>query len=294
MHMFNLNRTDLAMELEGITESIDGVTYDRRDEDGIETVCISIETDEAEKKLSKPKGRYVSISAPDILYDSEIYEKTIEAVANVIKEFGDTKKEVLVAGLGNSNITPDALGPEVVSRVLVTKHMKERLNYDFVDKLGSVSAIAPGVLGTTGIKTSQIIKAIVNEEKPGLIIAVDAYCAKSIDRISTTIQVSDTGIIPGGGVGNRQAAINYETMGVPVIAIGIPTVVDAVAVAASLLEDTSEDRIRSGLGKNGESLVVTPKDIDIIIDRGAKTVANAINRAFNPQLSIEDIESFTS
>jgi spore protease len=151
---------------------------------GIKITTITITNDEGEKKLSKPKGKYISISAPGILYDSKIYEKTVDAVSEIIKEFRDTKKSVLVAGLGNRSITPDALGPEVVSRIFVTRHMKGRLDFDFVKELGDVSAIAPGVLGTTGLKTSKILKGIVNIEKPELIIAVDAYCAKSLDRIS--------------------------------------------------------------------------------------------------------------
>ncbi len=289
-----LNRTDLAMEIEGISHGAEGILYDESERDGITTVRITVETDDAAKRIGKPKGKYISISAPGILYDSEVYEKTVDAVSEIIKEFGDTKKSVLVAGLGNRSITPDALGPEVVSRIFVTRHMKGRLDFDFVKELGDVSAIAPGVLGTTGLKTSQILKGIVNIEKPGLIIAVDAYCAKSLDRISTTIQVSDSGVIPGGGVGNRQAAINEETMGVPVIAIGIPTVADAVTVAAGIMKSEDEDGIRRNLGEDCESLIVTPKDIDIIIDRGAKTVANAINKAFNPTLSLEEIESFTA
>ena len=289
-----LNRTDLAMEIEGISHGAEGILYDKRERDGITTVRITVETDDAAKRIGKPKGKYISISAPGILYDSMIYENTVDAVSEIIKEFRDTKKSVLVAGLGNRSITPDALGPEVVSRIFVTRHMKGRLDFDFVKELGDVSAIAPGVLGTTGLKTSKILKGIVNIEKPELIIAVDAYCAKSLDRISTTIQVSDSGVIPGGGVGNRQAAINEETMGVPVIAIGIPTVADAVTVAAGIMKSEDEDGIRRNLGEDCERLIVTPKDIDIIIDRGAKTIANAINKAFNPTLSLEEIESFTA
>ena len=289
-----LNRTDLAMELEGISHGAEGILYDESEKDGITTVRITVETEDAANSIGKPIGKYISITAPGILYDTDIYERTVEAVADVIKELGDTKKAVLVAGLGNRSITPDALGPEVVSRIFVTKHMKGRLDFDFVKELGDVSAIAPGVLGTTGLNTSKILQGIVSVEKPGLIIAVDAYCAKSLDRISTTVQVSDSGIIPGGGVGNRQASINEETMGVPVIAIGIPTVADAVTVAAGIMKSEDENGIRKNLGNDCENLIVTPKDIDIIIDRGAKTVANAINRAFNPTLTLEEIESFTA
>lgn len=272
-----LNRTDLAIESHNNAVG-DGVTVNKKDKDGIEITEVIVETDEAEKRLSKPKGRYITIKAKELMCDTSIYQSVCEAVSESISELAKVKSDVLVAGLGNRAITPDALGPEVVSRVFVTNHIKEQLKYDFVDKLGRVSAIAPGVLGTTGMETSEILRGVINEKKPDLVIAVDAFAASDMENISVTVQVSDTGLIPGGGVSNRRNAINEESLGVPVIAIGVPTVVDA-------------NILTNGEYSRGE-LVVTPKDIDIVIDRAAKVIANGINLAIHENLTIDEIESY--
>lgn len=272
-----LNRTDLAIEAHNAAFGT-GVSVKRKNCDGAEITEVIIETDTASERLKKPKGRYITIKAEELLYDTEVYSRVCRILAKCIKSLADTNEDILVAGLGNRAITPDALGPEVVARVLVTNHIKEQLQYDFVDKLGRVSAIAPGVVGTTGMETAEILRGIIKEKKPDLVIAVDAFAASDADNISTTIQISDTGLVPGGGVGNRRNAINEETLGVPVIAIGVPTVVDA--------------EILSGGEWEGKSLVLTPKDIDVVIDRTAKTVANGINLAAHSELTIKEIESY--
>ena len=272
-----LNRTDLAIESHKSAVG-DGVKVKERKKDGIEITEVIVETDDAEKRLSKPKGRYITIRAKELMYNTSIYQTVCESVAESITELAKNKSDVLVAGLGNRAITPDALGPEVVSRVFVTNHIKEQLKYDFVEKLGRVSAIAPGVLGTTGMETSEILRGVINEKKPDLVIAVDAFAASDMENISVTVQVSDTGLIPGGGVSNRRNAINEESLGVPVIAIGVPTVVDA-------------NILTNGEYSRGE-LVVTPKDIDIVIDRTAKVIANGINLAIHNNLTIDEIESY--
>lgn len=272
-----MQRTDLALEAHESAWG-EGVKLTRKNHEGIEVVEVLVETDDAVKRLKKPKGKYITIKAKALLYDTDTYTNTCALLAESIKAVADTRKDILVAGLGNRAITPDALGPEVVSRVFVTNHIKEQLQYDFVEKLGRVSAIAPGVLGTTGMETSDILKGIVKEKKPELVIVVDAFAASDAENISTTIQVSDTGLTPGGGVGNRRNAINEEMLGVPVIAIGVPTVVDA--------------NILSGGRVSGGNFVVTPKEIDLVIDRAAKTIANGINMAAHPDLTIEEIESY--
>lgn len=272
-----LNRTDLALESHEASLG-EGVSVKETDLKDIKITEIIVETDEAEKRLSKPKGRYITISAEGLMYDTSVYQSVMEMLAKSIKELAKDAEDVLVAGLGNRAITPDALGPEVVSRVFVTNHIKEQLQYDFVEKLGRVSAIAPGVLGTTGMETAEILKGVIASKKPDLVIAVDAYAASDTENISTTVQVSNTGLIPGGGVSNRRNAINEEALGVPVIAIGVPTVVDA-------------NIISKGTYKRGE-LVMTPKDIDIVIDRAAKVIANGINLAVHKNLTIDEIESY--
>lgn len=289
----SLNRTDLALEAHELdNKNMSGVKFNEGGDDKLGICELVIETEEAAKRLQKPCGRYITVSAPDLLYDTQLYQRTFETVAECIKELAKTDGNVLVAGLGNRDITPDSLGPEVVSRVFVTNHIKQQLNYDFCDKLGNVSAIAPGVLGTTGMESVQIIRGVVNEQKPDLVIAVDAYAARDVERMSTTIQISDAGLVPGGGVGNRRSAIDKKALGVPVIAIGVPTVVDAVTVVSASLGIEDEDELRKKIGKTMPDMVVTPKEIDLIIDRAAKTVANAINLAVHNQLTIEEIESY--
>ena len=289
--MLEINRTDLAVERHALRGG-EGVSVKKKELEGVEVCELCIETDEAQMRLEKPKGRYITLSAPQLLYDTEVYLRMCSLIAESIVRLAGRGGSVLVAGLGNRDITPDALGPEVVSRVFVTNHIKAQLEYDFVQKLGRLSALAPGVLGTTGIETARIIRGVVKEQKPDYVIAVDAYAAKSLSRISTTVQISDTGMTPGGGVGNRRAGINRDTLGVPVIAVGVPTVVDAATLAADMLGDEDEQHIRERLGERAGGLVVTPKDIDLVIDRGAKTVANGINLAAHPNLTIEEIESY--
>lgn len=287
-----LNRTDLAIESHEIAGEIEGAELVRYERDNIKVSELKITTEEAAKELSKPCGSYITIEAEELLYNTGEYECVCRIISEYIRKLAPCDGEILVAGLGNRDITPDALGPEVVSRVFVTNHIKEQLDYDFAQKLGRVSAIAPGVLGTTGMETSQIIRGVVNEQKPSLIIAVDAYAAHGISRLANTVQLSDTGLIPGGGVGNRRSAIDEQALGVPVIAIGVPTVVDAAALAADMLDMADEGAVSEKLGTHAGELVVTPKNIDLIIDRAAKTVANGINLAAHPDLTIEEIESY--
>lgn len=286
-----LNRTDLAVEAYELCGKSD-IVIDEREENGIRITSLCIDTEEKAKQIGKPCGSYITISAPELLYDTGVYTAACEYIAKAIRRLANTDVKILVTGLGNRAITPDALGPEVVSRVFVTNHIKQQLEYDFVEKLGNVSAIAPGVLGTTGMESARIIRGIVKEQKPDLVIAVDAYAARTLERISTTVQISDSGIIPGGGVGNRRAAINREALGVPVVAIGVPTVVDAVTVAADITGSNDAESLRRRLGNEAQKLVVTPKDIDLVIDRCSKTVANGINLAAHHNLTMEEIESY--
>lgn len=307
-------RTDLALEAHEVCQEeakqkadIDGVSVDIDKKGSITVTKIRISNKHGEDALGKPMGRYITIESPDLKYSVEEYEKTCTAIAEnlcaLIGDIGD--KPVLIAGLGNDEITPDALGPSVMSKLIVTRHMKKHMSDYFGSDFSNVCAIAPGVLGTTGIETAAVIKGVVGQVNPGMIIAVDALAARSVDRISTTIQISDTGIQPGAGVGNRREGLNEETLGVRVIAVGVPTVVDAATIARDSLdaafsevsaeklsEAEKENIIRESLSRNISKLVVTPKDIDLVIERAAKTVANGINMAVHKNLTFEDIESF--
>ena len=308
-------RTDLALEAQEIfvqcseekAEKIDGVDSDVEKIGSITKTKIRIINENGERALGKPKGTYITIEAPEIKYDTEVYEKVCMLLADEIREMAkpDKNTKTLVVGLGNRNITPDALGPEVISHLMVTNHMKEKMADFLSDDITSVSAVSPGVLGTTGIETSKIIKGIVSEIKPDLVIAVDALASRSIDRISTTVQVSDCGINPGSGVNNKREGLNEETLGVKVISIGVPTVVDAATIASDCIDmverktqtaktndELRSEMIRNTISQNIGVLMVTPKDIDSVIDKTAKTIANGINLALHKNLTFEEIESF--
>lgn len=307
-------RTDLALEAKEMysqnaknKEEINGVDVKITKNEGITTTKIKITNENGIRALGKPIGTYVTIEAPDIKYSVEVYEKACQLLADEIRNLAkiESKTKTLVVGLGNKKITPDALGPDVVSKLMVTNHMKEHLKDFFDDDITSVCAIAPGVLGTTGMETAQIIKGVIEQVKPDLVIAVDALASRSLDRISTTIQLSDTGISPGAGVENARAKLDEKTLGVKVIAIGVPTVVDAMTIASDSIDmamnDLNEDilgdekknqLIKDALSKNIGSLMVTPKDIDTVIEKTSKTVANGINLALHRNLTFEDIESF--
>ena len=307
-------RTDLALEAKEMysenakdKEKINGVDVKITRNESITTTKIKVTNENGTRALGKPIGTYVTIEAPDIKYSVEVYEKACQLLADEIRNLAkiESKTKTLVVGLGNKKITPDALGPDVISKLMVTNHMKEHLKDFFDDDITSVCAIAPGVLGTTGMETAQIIKGVIQQVKPDLVIAVDALASRSLDRISTTIQLSDTGISPGAGVENARARLDEKTLGVKVLAIGVPTVVDAMTIASDSIDmamnDLNEDilgdekknqLIKDALTKNIGSLMVTPKDIDTVIEKTSKTVANGINLALHKNLTFEDIESF--
>lgn len=307
-------RTDLALEARELynqsakeTSEINGVEADVKKDSGITITKIAITNENGEKALGKPKGTYVTIEAPDIKYSTEMYEKTCYLLADEIKNMASVNKntKTLVVGLGNKSITPDALGPDVVSKLMVTNHMKGKIEGLFDEDLSSVCAIAPGVLGTTGMETAEIIKGVIGQVHPDLCICVDALASRSLDRISTTFQLADTGINPGAGVDNNRSGLNEKTLGIKVIAIGVPTVVDALTIASDVIDSAFDNTngdipndykknelIKNALSQNIKKLMVTPKDIDSVIDKASKTVANGINMALHKNLTFEAIESF--
>lgn len=282
-------RTDLAVEAhelsrreaKNVTE-IDGVISDVRTEDGITVTNIEITNENGSKALGKAIGNYITIESPNLKYSIDIYERVCTLISEEIRKMANIKSDslTLVVGLGNRDITPDALGTEVVSRLLVTHHIKQNMKDFFDDNISGVCALIPGVLGTTGIETAEIIKAVSEKVKPNLIIAVDAMAAADIRRVSTTVQISDTGIQPGAGVENNRECLNEETIGAKVIAIGVPTVIDAATIS------------KVEIPKELAPLMVMTKDIDLVIERTAKTVANGINLALHRDMTLRDIESY--
>ena len=198
----------------------------------------------------------------------------------------------LVVGLGNREITPDAIGPEAVDHVLVTRHLKQLLPDDFI-QFQMVSAVCSGVLGTTGIESSDLVRALVEKIQPTLVFAIDALAARELGRLCRTVQIANTGIIPGSGVGNARQALNQETLGIPVIAIGVPTVVDALTMTADLALKSGIELDVHSLGSSGE-MIVTPRDIDKRVKDIGKLIGYALNLFFHSGLSLEDIDMLLS
>lgn len=304
-------RTDLALEThEYFTEnaqSIDGVSvYDKSTKD-IEITHVEIKTEDAAAKMGKPVGNYITLSTPDFRYiDKKLYERIVRRIADEINQLitDDIEKPILVVGLGNRAITSDSLGPEVVDRLVVTRHMFKHAPEILSDDFASVCAIAPGVLGITGIETEEIISSVCKKIDPSVVIVVDALAARSIERITNTIQICDTGISPGAGVGNNRKEISQKTLGIPVIAIGVPTVVDAITITEDTLEllycDLGEklpidDLLHSeNISKKILNFSTTPKEIDILIKKCAEVVANGINFALHDNITFEDIDIFVN
>lgn len=291
--------TDLALEARGgIPE---GVTL----QSGIERTVVNIETQQMAESLGRPVGTYVTLSCPQTLTIALDMRKALSSeLSRTIREMlPERAKTVLVAGLGNRSVTPDALGPRTVERVLVTRHMEGCLPADVAQRLSSVCALAPGVLGVTGVETAEVLRGMTEHVRPDAVIAVDALAARSSLRICSTIQIADTGIAPGSGVGNHQKALTKETLGVPVIAVGVPMVVYALAIASDALGDL----VRSGGGSEADEeklsacvsrvvseqlgdLIVTPREVDALVMRMAGILAEGINLALHPGLEPQEIE----
>lgn len=276
-------RTDLALEAQSLSEkegrSVEGVKVRKKQDAFVMLTVMDIINEDGEKALGKAMGRYVTIEAPGISYDHNVFQRTCEAIAETIDSMADINENTLtlVTGLGNEEITPDALGVRTAGEILVTHHLKQHMPGGLSNSLSCVCALAPGVMGNTGMETVEIIKSVCNDLKPDLVIAVDALAAAQRERLGMTVQISDTGIQPGAGVGNNRKGINYDTLNTKVIAVGIPTVIDASAF--------------SGNEADNDPLMVTPKDIDKIIDCGSKAIGMGINMALHKKLSADEIES---
>lgn len=278
-------RTDLALEArERYEEDVEirGVsveeTYDEKRDIRATTVCI--ESENGAKAMGKPIGVYITLEAPKLSEPDKDYHREVsEALAVYLQELLGTKEErsVLVVGLGNREVTPDALGPEVVGNLRITRHVvKEYGKAAFEkEKVHMVSGIVPGVMAQTGMETLEIVRGVVEETQPDVVVAIDALAARSSKRLNRTIQISDAGIHPGSGVGNHRHSLTRETIGVPVVAIGVPTVVDA----ATIVYDAVRDRNAVPPGLN--SMFVTPKDIDETIKHLSFTISEALNIALS-------------
>ena len=323
--------TDLAVELHELIKEqkgqikeeyeIDGVALSvAKPWDNIEVTTVDVLTEKGAEEIGKKIGSYITIESQTMREnDVDAHEKIIEIVAKQLRGLYKLKEndKVLIVGLGNWQVTPDALGPKVVGKVLVTQHIPEDFLPLDTHTLRPVSAIAPGVMGLTGIETAEIIKGIVERTKPDMIIAIDAMASRSTSRINTTIQMSNTGVAPGGGMGNKRMHINEDTMGVPVVAIGVPTVVDA----ATLINDSmdammvdmmshveqgsdfykmldelgSENRypvIKELLDPCGGNMFVTPKEVDAVVEWLSNIIANGINISLHKGITMDDVNRY--
>ena len=288
-------RTDLALEIresfpEGDVE-INGVTLSEKyPTDYIKLTHVKILNKHGERRMKKPCGTYITIeiSETPVSESSDEIENVIEDC--LMEMLGDVKdKSILVIGLGNRDATPDSLGPMVVRQISVTRHAIKEYGKEFGERYGfeMVSALAPGVMAQTGMETSEILAGVIKESSPDQLILIDALASRSVKRLGTTIQISNTGISPGAGIGNHRKGLNQKTLGVPVISIGVPTVVDAATIVSDCMEESlqekaySEEEIAAFMAEFQESMVrdlfVTPKNIDELIKDMSEKIAGAIN-----------------
>jgi len=325
--MNNFTRTDLAIEADILQnqytkEDIDGVRINVEEgiRQDITVTWVQVMNEKGSEAMGKPVGNYITVEAEDMKgNNTELHETIIEIVSDKLSKIKKIKDDesVLIVGLGNWNITPDALGPKVISKVLVTRHLLNNIPDEINEQVRPVSAISAGVMGITGMETSEIVKGLVDNVKPSLVIAIDALAARKSSRINTTIQITDTGITPGSGVGNRRKALNEQTLGVPVIAIGVPTVVDA----ATLVNDTMDTILEQMKNESKEgsefydmlmkveneekyslilevlepysgNMFVTPKEVDSVVESLADIIGNSINIALHKGIDIKDINRY--
>ena len=292
-------RTDLALEMSEMTAESgrEGIISRKFTDDGIEVTEIEITDERGEKLLGKPKGVYLTIEVTPFSVGSELFSSPELAVLS--KHIGrfipEGEKTVLVAGIGNDDITADSLGPKTASLVLATRHISEEFSSRAaLPEMRSVASVTTGVLGKTGIETSEIISSIVKAVKPCVLITVDALAARNLGRLGTTVQLSTGGIVPGSGVGNSRQAINEKTTGVSVLSIGVPTVVDGATFLNDILAQSGQRIPENSFPISEGDITVTPKEIDIMTQRASRLIAMGINCALHKNLSPEEIFSIVS
>ena len=293
-------RTDLAVEAKELWQKsareqtkLEGVQARGDSREGFEVEIVQVLDKRGEQALDKPMGTYITITLDGLKQrEEDAFGRAARAIAAEIKGLlGDLPADapVLVAGLGNRAITPDAIGPLVHEYTMVTRHLVEQVPEHF-GAFRPVASLSAGVLGTTGVESGSLIRAVCDEIKPACVIAVDALASRSLHRVCRTVQLADTGIVPGSGVGNHRKALNKETLGIPVIAVGVPTVVDGATLAMDLLGQEDLPKLAQGV----ENLMVTPRDIDAQVADLSKVIGFGIDLALHDGLSVEDVELFLS
>ncbi len=286
-------RTDLALEkCENLSENdLEGIAINSYESGDAKVTRIDVLNEKGEKTVGKPVGRYVTVEVAPFAKHAQFIDKSLDVITLEIKSMLPEKGSVLVAGLGNSKITPDALGPKCASMIFATRHITgELLKETGFSGLRCVSAFSTGVLGETGAEAVEMIKGVAEALNPNVVITIDALAARNVNRLGTTIQMCNTGIIPGSGVGNARLEINEKTIGIPVISIGVPTVVDA----ATLIYDFAGNVEKKSLAGQAENMMVTPREVDLMIERAAKLTSLAINCALQPEITPEDMLILTA
>jgi len=284
-----LERLSLANDSHGHGRGVDGVSYRRKTICGLHVHSMDIHTKNAAELLCKPIGSYYTISLKKLLKRCDDgFVDGVNCVSQILKQVLPSGNKFLIACLGNPNITPDAIGPLCAKNLMVTRHLKAYMPDTFSD-FAEVSLVCPGVLGTTGIESASLVKGAVNAVKPDAVIVIDALAAGSMERLCTTIQISDTGIEPGSGVGNRRYALNCDTLGVPVISAGVPTIVDVSTLLNNLTNHPADCSVAGS-----EQMMVTPREIDSFVSDSAKLLAYAVNFALHKDLTLEDVDLFVS
>lgn len=282
--MYRRFRTDLAVEQRELTAGageLKGVRAETQQRGGFDITTVEILDEEGARSLCKPIGKYVTLGLePLMCRTSEAFEDAAGLLAELIRGLlpADSGKGTLVAGLGNDEMTPDAVGPLAVNSVIATRHLKRGMPEDFAG-FTTVSAVKPGVLGATGIESAELLRSACRAADPARLIAVDSLASASLERLCRTVQLTDAGIVPGSGVGNDRAAVNQKSLGLPVLAIGVPTVVDASAFSDS---------------PDAAGMFVTPRDIDASVRDVAKLIGYGINLALHDGLTVADIDMLKS
>ena len=277
-------RTDLALEeresFDGSGVEIHGVEVEEScdEERDVRLTRVKIVSERGAREMGKSRGTYLTLEAPGLASPDEDYHREVsEMIADLLRELTGTAESVLVAGLGNRDVTPDALGPQAVSNLIITRHLIQEYGREMMGMDGCcvVSGIVPGVMAQTGMETSEILQGIIEETRPDLLIVIDALAARSTRRLGRTVQITDTGIQPGSGVGNHRGSLTKESLGIPVIAIGVPTVVEAAAI----VYDAQGNCEKMPPHLNG--MFVTPKNIDEMIKQLSFTLSEALNMVFS-------------
>lgn len=289
--MFTDFRTDLALERQEMLEEnkIDGIETEFFRNSIAAVTKIKVVNEYGAKELGKPMGTYITAEIPALTKYCDNETELVDLLSKQLSSLLPKSGMILTAGLGNESITPDALGPLSCNMILATRHISgEFAKSAGLGNLRPSAVFVPGVLGQTGVETAEIIKSLVERIKPSAVIVIDALAARKLSRLGCTVQMSDTGIIPGSGVGNRRNAINKETLGVPVVSIGVPTVVDALTLANELSKTETE------ASEESRNMIITPREIDLVISRAARLIGLTVNKALQPHISAEEMLSLVS